>query len=212
MKTYCSLLLIRHGQARAQDGSYDEATPLSDVGRRQAICIANSLAGRLNPAVIYSSPYPRSIETARPLADALGMEPIMDRRLAEFAIGPNTLGGVQQRSDLLIWHPDHSGAGQSETLRAFSTRVASFCEEAVQRHKNVPVAIFTHSGTIDAVLRWAVGLTPDAPWQHECDMGTASITEIEVWPHGRVDGGAPRHAVIRRIGDCAHLGDLVSDF
>ena len=52
---------------------------------------------------------------------------------------------------------------------------------------------------------------PRSPWQHEFDLPNASITEIEFWPMGRIVDGAPRYAVLPRIGDARHLGTDVSD-
>jgi broad specificity phosphatase PhoE len=163
-------------------------------------------------AAVYTSPYPRAIETAQPFCDAIGIEAIVDSRVAEFPMPLNTVEGILERPDLLIWRPDHSGVLQGECLREFCERVHKFCDDIAQRHRNGSVVVFTHCGTIDAVLRWAVGLSPEEPWQHEFDLATGSITEIQVWPQGRVPGGAPRYAFIQRIGDCAHLGDLFCDF
>ncbi len=53
-----TLLLIRHGQARANDTSYDQHTPLSKLGHQQAALVADALATRSIGAV-YASPFPR---------------------------------------------------------------------------------------------------------------------------------------------------------
>ena len=39
----------------------------------------------------------------------------------------------------------------------------------------------------------------------------ASITEIDYWPAGRIVNGAPRWAVLRRVGDAHHLNAIASD-
>lgn len=205
-----TLLLIRHGQARAGDNSYDQYTPLSALGRQQAALVADALAQH-PPTTVYASPLPRAMETAAPLCQQLNLQPIDDPRLAEFDLGSKPFAIVQQRPDLVVWHPEHRGVEHGETLAAFSSRVATFCAEVVDRHLGEHVAVFAHSGTIDAALRWAIGLPPDSVWQHEFDLANASITEIECWPRGRVEGGTPRYAVLQRIGDGAHLGTLVSD-
>lgn len=62
---FTTLLLIRHGQARADDNSYDQHTPLSDIGRQQAVLVADALAIH-HPAAVYASPFPRARETAAP--------------------------------------------------------------------------------------------------------------------------------------------------
>jgi broad specificity phosphatase PhoE len=81
----------------------------------------------------------------------------------------------------------------------------------VERHPGERVAVVSHAGTIDATLRWALGLAPASPWQHEFEVANASITELEFWPNGRVRGGASRYAVLRRVGDVAHLDGIVSE-
>jgi broad specificity phosphatase PhoE len=208
--TCTTLLLVRHGQARAENGSYDRRTPLSELGRRQAAHIAQALSAGDAPDAIYASPFPRALETAEPLCRALGREPIVEARLAEFQLSL-TLEHALQRPDLQIWHPDHRGVDQGETLGELSARVAALCEELVERHPNARVVVFAHSRIIGAALRWVLGLSPESLWQHEFDLGNGSLTEVGIWPRGRVPGGAPRHAVIRRIGDGGHLGDCASE-
>lgn len=206
-----TLILIRHGQARSRDGSYDANTPLSGLGRLRAEAVAEALVGETTSAAIYTSPYPRALETSEPLCRRLGLEPVVDPRLAEFDLEAGSFEAVEQRPDLVIWHPEHRGVAYGETLGEFSGRVADFCDEVAERHRNGRVPIFAHSGTIDAVLRWSLGFEASSPWQHEFDLGNASITEIETWPHGRVQRGAPRYAVLPRIGDVTHLEGLASE-
>lgn len=205
-----TLLLIRHAQARSSDGFYGQSTPLSELGRLQAAALAAALVAGTPPSVVYTSSLPRAQETAAPLCVRLNLKSIVDTRLAEFELGTASLESTLRRPDLLIWRPDHRGVENGETLSEFSARVAAFCEEVVERHPGELVAVVSHSGTIDAAIRWSLGLTPSSAWQHEFDLSTGSITEIEFWPRGRVRGGAPRYAVLRRIGDVSHMGDLIS--
>lgn len=205
-----TLLLIRHGQARASDGSYGPDTPLSELGRAQAEKLTCTLSDHLPPTAVYTSPFLRALETAAPLCNRLSLKPVVDARLIEFELGTVSLHEAQQRPDLVFWQPDHSGIEGGETLEKFSIRVAAFCGEIAERHQGGRIAIFAHAGTIDAAIRWSVGLPPTSPWQHEFDLTNASITEIVVWPRGRVPGGAPRYSFLRRIADVTHLGELVS--
>ena len=206
-----TLILIRHGQARASDGSYNRETPLSELGRLQAAAIANKIAASTPPVAVYTSPFPRAVDTAAPLCEKLGLKLQVEERLAEFEMADDSLESVQQRPDLVIWRPEHRGAANGETLAEFSVRVAGCCDEIVQEHLGARVAVVAHSGTIDAALRWSVGLASASPWQHEFDLANGSITELSFWPQGRAPGGSPRYAVLRCIGDVAHLGDLISD-
>ena len=145
----------------------------------------------------------------------LGQQPRIDARLEEFEIDAEWLKASgsrpEDRPDLHIWEPGHRGSGRGETLAEFSARVADACEELVRRHLAERVVVFTHSGTIDAALRWAMGISPDHHWQSDMPITTASITELAYWPSGRIAGGAPRYAALRRIGDVSHLGELARE-
>ena len=206
-----TLILVRHGQARAAHGSQmGRATPLSQLGRRQATALASELIAGEPIAAVYTSPLPRAMETAAALCERLGLTAVTDDRLVEFELGVKTLEAIQERPDLLIWRPEDKGA-DGESLRDFSARVATFCDEVVKRHLGERVAVVSHAGTIDATIRWSLGIAPDSPWQHEVDVANASITELDLWPRGRTAGGSPRYAVLRRVGDVAHLGDLATE-
>ena len=203
---------MRHGQARSRDGSYDHKTPSSDLGRRQAGAVANRLIAGTPVAAVYTSPHLRAVETSEPLCERLGLKAIVDPRLAEFELGDLPLVEfAENRPDLFIWQPDHRGTPEGESLGEFSSRIAAFGDDIAQRRPGECVVVTAHAGTIDGVIRWAVGLPPSSPWQHEFDLTNGSITEIEFWPRGRVSGGASRYAVLRRIGDTTHLGSFSSD-
>ena len=205
------MLFVRHGQARFNDDRYGNHTPLNWFGREQARAVAAAFAAGDAPTKVYTNPYPRAVATAEPLCRERGVTPIVDARLAEFELPPAELLTVRRRPDLVLWRPDQHGVPGGETLAQFARRVANVCEDVARRHLGTSVALITHAGVIDAALRWSVGLETDSPWQHDFEIATASVTEIEVWPDGRVKGGAPRYCGIRRVGDVRHLGSLVSD-
>ena len=213
-KPAATLLLVRHGQARAPDGSYGRETPLSDLGRRQADAVAVELAAGEPLAAVYTSPFPRAVQTAIPLSERLDLEPVLDKRLAEFELGTAPLDPSafdRERPDLFIWHPTHTAVEDGENLSEFSARVGDFCHEVAEMHVGERVAIVAHSGTIEAAIRWSLSIAPDELWQSEFDIGNGSITEVEYWPRGRVEGGAPCYAALKRIGDVSHLGGLATD-
>src|SRR5215210_1606869 len=78
------LILVRHGLPVRIDDADGPADPeLSDEGRAQAVRLADWL--RRDPIdAVYVSPMRRAIQTADPLADALGVDPVVDDELAEF--------------------------------------------------------------------------------------------------------------------------------
>ena len=185
--------------------------PLSGLGRRQASALAASLAS--GPAIdaLYSSDLPRALETAAAVAEHLGLEVVVDRRLAEFEVDMTVETPPGCRPDLLVWHPDHAGT-DGETLAQFGSRVRECHEEIAASHSRQRIAVISHEGTIQAALHWSLGMDSRSPWQHEFnELRNASITEIEFWPEGRMAGGAPRYFVLKRIGDVGHLEGLVTD-
>ena len=136
---------------------------------------------------------------------------LVDGRLAEFDLDTSFAASFDDRPDLLTWHPDHK-AVDGETMAQFASRVAEFHDEVVIRHLGRRVLVVSHAGTIGEAIRWSLGIGPRHPLQHEFDAKNASITEIEIWPNGRVQGGAPRYAVLKRIGDAGHLAALATDY
>ena len=80
------LLLLRHahaGDPMAWTKS-DDIRPLSKKGRDQAARMAAYLASvGVRPDVIVSSPRARAVETAEPVAAAMGLEVRIDERLSE---------------------------------------------------------------------------------------------------------------------------------
>ena len=203
---------MRHGQAHHDGrGFYGPDAPLSELGRRQAVSLAASLS--FSPALdaLYSSSLPRAVETAEAVAARLGLEVMVDRRLAEFDLDTSPATSFDDRPDLLSWRPDHT-AVDGETLAQFAARVAEFHDEAVDRHPGQRIAVICHAGTIDEAIRWSLGIDPGVPLQCGFEAKNASITEIEFWPRGRVEGGAPRYAVLKRIGDVEHLDGLATEY
>ena len=81
-----SLHLVRHGKAgsRPDWGQPDELRPLTGNGRRQALGLADLLAGEPVKRIL-SSRYVRCVQTVAPLAERLGLEVEQHAALAEEA-------------------------------------------------------------------------------------------------------------------------------
>ena len=80
-------MLVRHAEAVApSDPRYEENDrPLADGGRREAAeRLADELAAEA-VAAIYSSPYPRAVQTVEPLARRMGARDQPGRRPARAA-------------------------------------------------------------------------------------------------------------------------------
>jgi phosphohistidine phosphatase SixA len=84
-----TLFLLRHAQAGTRagwpgtaEGLDDMLRPLTAQGRYQSADLVG-LLGEMGITEIRSSPYRRCLETVAPLAAALGLDVIVDERLAE---------------------------------------------------------------------------------------------------------------------------------
>jgi broad specificity phosphatase PhoE len=205
------LLLVRHG--RVDPGArLDASTALDEVGRAQAAHVASMLAGT-GVTRVFSSPLRRALETGEVVAAGLGLEAEVDALLREFELGVEGATSYEEaqalRPDLVFWRPEHRAHPGAESLGDFQSRVTAMLT-AMTLHA-LPDDVYvlvTHAGVIDAALRWAFGLTSTNAWFIEADVPHGSVTELEHWPRGRHEEGAPRYSVLRRLGD---VGGIASE-
>jgi len=156
-----TLILVRHGQAEANalgiiGGSQD---PLTDLGREQARAAARRLAATSIDA-IYASDLSRASETARFIAEAVGLEVIEHAALRERSWGDAeglTLEEIADRFGADV--PRGEGAiPNEETHDAFLARVTPLFSELHERHLADRAIVVAHAGTIRGVLSHLTGL------------------------------------------------------
>ena len=88
-----TIILVRHGRAAA--GFDSHADPgLDELGQTQANAVAAHLAP-LGPLPIYSSPLARAWQTALPLSERWGIEPVVEHRVSEI---PTPVEDLSQRA------------------------------------------------------------------------------------------------------------------
>jgi broad specificity phosphatase PhoE len=182
------LYFIRHGQTQHNaDGLAlgRRDVPLNETGRAQAQTLARRLAGAPIEAV-YASPLGRALETARPLADALGLEVGVEERLIEMDVGevedlpfdelreryPEFLR--RWRSDGLADVPMPGG----ETLRQVQERAWAAVEALRGRHGDGAVAAVTHNFVILSLLCRVLRLPLDRFRSLRQDVGAYSVVEL----------------------------------
>ena len=159
-----SVVLVRHGEAEGNRhhrliGWSDVG--LTDTGRHQARLVAERLA-RAPIARIVSSDLRRTIETAAPLVQALGMEPALDARFREIDNGDWTgltpeevsNGWSEMWQRYLDGHDvDRPGGERWSDVR---TRVVDGLEELLAS-QGVTV-VFSHGGPLVIAAAWASGV------------------------------------------------------
>ena len=152
---------MRHGLPVRIDDAGGPADPaLSDDGRAQAVRLARWLAKDPVDAV-YVSPMRRAVETAAPLADALGIDPVVDDELAEFDrdshfyIPLEELKAAGDERYLKVLRGEYDGDVDPHTFREV---VAVAVERIIEAHPGDVVAVVCHGGVINAWASHVLGL------------------------------------------------------
>jgi probable phosphoglycerate mutase len=151
------LWLVRHGEstwnARGLAQGHDDRARLTSRGMRQARAIAVQLRDRPIRA-LYGSDLRRALQTAAPLAGALGLSVVRDARLRERCLGvaegtaaASISPAVSGISDGRVVNPDACPDG-GESLRDFYRRVARFTGDLADAGRDGEVAIVAHGGTL----------------------------------------------------------------
>jgi broad specificity phosphatase PhoE len=154
------LLLIRHAlPLRSQPGEGSDP-PLSAEGVEQAQRLPEALA-RHPVSRLVSSPQRRAIQTAQPVAEALGLTVEIDERLAEYDRDMAVYIPIEQ---IRAEYPEewarlangHLPSGVDE--EAFLARVAAAIDDMVAAAEHTDtVAVFSHGGVINVLLQQILG-------------------------------------------------------
>lgn len=206
------LIVIRHAETtwnrdKRMQGTTD--TPLSDVGREQALALGRRLAGR-HFSALYSSDLSRARDTARAIAEHAGRELVIDPRLQErrFGIFEGLLATEimsrypEEHARFASRDPDYEVPG-GESARDFTRRCIGCLSEIAGRHRGEEVVVVTHGLVLDALYRAAHRLEHGAP--RPVPLINASVNlfgyeggdwSMEVW--GDVSHLAPGQVTVYR--------------
>jgi broad specificity phosphatase PhoE len=142
------LYLIRHGEpAGTWIDSHDPG--LTDRGREQAKAAADRLR-LLTPKRIVSSPLRRALETARPLAEAISVEPVLAPEVAEIPTPDNM--SLEHRGDWLRAIMSRNWGGVEPGLRRWRDEVITYLATL-----QGDTAVFSHFIAINVALGAAIG-------------------------------------------------------
>ncbi len=158
------IILVRHAetewnlQGRWQ-GHAD--IPLNETGRMQAQALARRLAHWPIDA-IYSSDLQRALETARPVAAALGLEIYVTEQWRERDVGDFT--GLTS-AEIAEAYPDVWGQAifdppTGESVADVRERVVAGLQALVSDHPDQAVLVMTHGGVLYSILGHILGLPP----------------------------------------------------
>jgi phosphoserine phosphatase len=191
------IYIARHGETDwNREGRYQgqRESQLTDTGVAQSRALADTLRQRVIRRVI-ASPLARCIETARPLAESLGLALEIDRDLIEIAHGTweGRLRDSIQSEDphaMRAWreHPERVRFEGGESLAQVDARWRSF----VARNRDAGgVAIVTH----DVIVRLAI-------------LAATGVPLARLWEPRVVNGG---YAVFRGGGSWELIEECVAD-
>jgi probable phosphoglycerate mutase len=196
-------VLIRHGEStwnhehRIQ-GQLDP--PLSDRGREQAARLALRL-GVHRPEAVYASDLLRAIQTAEPIAAALGLPVHPDAGLREIFLGEweglhTTELTARFPEAWAAWtqEPNWDLVPGGEGAAAFEARVGRALDALLARHSHGEAVVVTHGGVIQLALHRIVGKPSRGLFPFR--ISNASITILEE-RNGRV--------IIAGVNDVSHL-------
>jgi probable phosphomutase (TIGR03848 family) len=185
-------LLVRHGHSSANgEGILAGRLPgihLTEAGREQAARLAARFA-EVPLARIVTSPLERCVETATPIAAAVGLEVTVDADLLECAYGAWTGRPLAELAKDLLWSTVQDDPGQArfpadgtyaaESLTEMATRVVSAVRridaEVGAEHGDGAVWVaVTHGDLVKAVLADATGSGLGNFQSYTADPGSVS--------------------------------------
>lgn len=171
------LYLVRHGQSAGNaEGRFGghSATPLSDLGKRQAQLVARTLAKEKISAV-YSSDLLRAVQTAEPLARILRLKINKTEAFRERHVG--VLEGLTFDEARESFADDYNALvsreiahviTEGESYRQLLKRATASLEKILETHEGERIAIFAHTGTICFLTLYLLGSihehTTHTPW------------------------------------------------
>jgi broad specificity phosphatase PhoE len=181
--TTTRLLLARHGETdwnRVGRWQGHADPPLNEAGRQQAELLAEELAGDGVEAV-YSSDLRRATETARVVAERLGLPVTEDSALREIDVGSwsgLTRAEVQERfpDGYARWLGGEIGH-DGETREELTDRVVGAVERIAAAHEGATVLLVTHGGAIRALRRHAGG-EPGDPIENCATIGLELVDGV----------------------------------
>jgi 2,3-bisphosphoglycerate-dependent phosphoglycerate mutase len=159
------LILVRHARSAPSADLPEEAFPLSEAGRRQALELAPVLA-ELGVEVLASSPYQRAIDTLQPYAGRAGLTVTVDHDLRERGLGAWLTSPEAVDEAIRRMHADldfHLEGGESG--RACLARYEAALARVVAANLGRTIAVGAHGGVIGHFLAGRVSNLPTEFWR-----------------------------------------------
>ena len=181
-------IVVRHGYSQGNKekrfcGQLD--IPLDEAGHRQAAATAQYIVSNFQVDRIYSSHLSRAFLTAKPVADALGLEVIPLRQLQEVDVGRwhNMLISdiIQEEPELFASYKAYPGLFRfpgGESYEETMARAKQVFDEIAAQNEGKTVVVATHGGVIRALCTVWMRIPPDQ-LQKIPPIPNCSVTIVE---------------------------------
>jgi probable phosphoglycerate mutase len=200
-----TVLLVRHGESWPADpgepfplvGGHG-APGLAPEGEEQARRLGERLAGERVDA-IYVTSLCRTAQTAAPLAERLGIEPIVVPELREVFLGEWEGGQFRVKAEAgdpvfrrIFEEERWDVIPGAEPLDEFDARVRAGLARVVSEHPDGRVVVVSHGGVIGHILH----IVAESRRFAFSTVDNGSISEIVI---------GPDHTILRRYNATSHL-------
>lgn len=181
------ILLIRHGSTDLLGRVLYGRMPgvhLNAEGASQANSLAQALRLRYRLGEVISSPMDRAVETARPIAEAQGLDIAIDEAFNEIDFGEWMGKPFPELHDLELWKRYYQFRATTrppggESMMDVQSRAWSGITRIMERYrhdKDTNVAIVTHGDVVRALIVLVLGMSIDHIQRIEA--APASVSEV----------------------------------
>jgi phosphoserine phosphatase len=198
------IILVRHGHV---EGILPERfrgrrdVDLSELGVRQAQATAQRIAGQWTPAIAYTSPLKRCVQTAAAIADACRtswtvLEDLNDLHYGDWEWHAHEAVRAQWPALYERWlrAPHLVRFPNGESLQDLAARVSNVLRLALDQHRFQTVVVVGHSAGNRALLLQTLDQPLSAYWR--LGQEPCSVSEIEILEHG---------TIVHRLNETYHL-------
>ena len=156
-------ILVRHGESegnRDRRFTSSHLTPLTELGREQALTAARWIAEHCQPELVVVSPFLRARQTGAIIAEQLGLPVEVEADLRERHMGllAGQPYGLTRRQSHLRPQPVLAvAAGGGENFEDVKARAGAVLDRRAQSHRGRQLVVVSHGGVMSALWAHASG-------------------------------------------------------
>jgi broad specificity phosphatase PhoE len=180
------LILVRHGESRGNRqrifAHSPHDLPLTELGYQQALEVARRIGASFRPSLVVSSEFVRASETARVIAQTLGIPLRSEFNLHEREVGAHR--GLSY--DSLALAPDYDSLrpwawrpAEGESYEEVKARAAPVMDRLAAAHPDEDIVLVSHGGVMVSLWAHAAG-----DWDGAYISPNCGIVLIEHGPAG----------------------------